>query len=246
VVSWGVVTDADGRLLRILGLLRGVGGDDDGNETRRLCVVAAEITGTTGAGIMIGGASGPHGSLCSTDERSALIEDLQFTLGEGPGVDAHRFGRASIEPDLADSALVRWAAFVPAAVAAGVRAVCSFPVRVGVVRLGALDLYRDRPGPLSDSQRADAFVLADMAARAILALRADPAPTGPAVAPDAEADFHLVVHQAAGMVSVQLAVSVPEALVRLRAHAFAVGKPINDVAAAVVGRDLRFGSERPD
>lgn len=214
-------------------------------QTRRLCEVGAEVTGTSGAGITVSDEAGPQGSLCTTDAISMVIEDLQFTLGEGPGVDAHREGRTSIEPDLVDPAVSRWAAFAPAAVAAGARAVFAFPVGVGVVRLGALNLYRDLPGPLSDGQLADAFVMADVAARTILAMQADAPPASVAAALDAVADFHLVVHQAAGMVSVQLGVDVTEALVRLRAHAFASGEPINDVAASVVRRELRFGPGYP-
>jgi hypothetical protein len=47
-------------------------------------------------------------------------------------------------------------------------------------------------------------------------------------------------HQAAGMVSVQLSVSVAEALVRLRARAFSEGRPLEALAADVVGRRVRF------
>ena len=45
-----------------------------------------------------------------------------------------------------------------------------FPLHlVGTVRLGALlTSTADRPGPLSDDQHADALVLADIAAQAIL------------------------------------------------------------------------------
>src|SRR4029453_45198 len=98
-----------------------------------------------------------HGSLCTSDPTSALIEDAQYTLGEGPCVDAHRQGgrgagpapprgRPVLEPDLAGVGTTRWAAFTEAVVAAGVGAVFGFPLRVGAVRLGALNLYRDRSG----------------------------------------------------------------------------------------------------
>ena len=59
---------------------------------------------------------------------------------------------------------------------AGVRAVFGFPLRVGAVRLGALNLYRDQPGPLADEQHADALVLADVAAELILMLQAHAPP----------------------------------------------------------------------
>ena len=54
------------------------------------------------------------------------------------------------------------------------------------------------------------------------------------------ATYRAEVHQASGMISVQLNVSLAEALVRLRAHAYAQERPIAEVAADVVARRLRF------
>lgn len=200
------------------------------------------LTGVSGAGIMLLSDEVARGSLCTTDPTSALIEQVQFTLGEGPCVDAHRQGRPMLEPDLAGAGSGRWAAFAEPVVAAGVGAVFGFPLRVGAVRLGALNLYRDRPGDLTAEQHADALVLADVSAEAVLVLQAR-APAG-ALADELarSADFHLVVHQAAGMVAVQLAITVADALVRLRAYAFTDGRPLQDVADDVVARRLRFDS----
>ena len=100
------------------------------------------------------------------------------------------------------------------------RAVFGFPLRVGTVRLGALNLYRDRPGPLSGDQHADALVVADVAARWVLEAQAGAPPGTVAEELEAGADFHFAVHNAAGMVSVQEEISVTEALIRLRAFAF--------------------------
>ena len=115
-------------------------------------------------------------SLCSSNAVSALIEDLQFTLGEGPGIDAFRDDQPVLEPDLADPTYPRWVAFAPPAVQAGARAVFGFPVQVGVVHMGSLNLYRDRPGALTDDQHADSLVMADVAARAVVAMQADAPP----------------------------------------------------------------------
>jgi hypothetical protein len=118
--------------------------------------------------------------------------------------------------------------------------VFGFPLRVGTVRLGALNLYRDLPGPLGDDQHADALVMADVAARWVLEVQAH-APAG-ALADELEvgADFHFVVQNAAGMVSVQLGVSVTEALIRLRAYAFGHERLLGDVAREVVAHTLRL------
>ncbi|MHB1555699.1 MAG: GAF and ANTAR domain-containing protein [Acidimicrobiales bacterium] len=225
------------RLLRILTILSASG---EGGEAPRLCEVAAQAIGMSGAGIMVFDGDLPRGTVCTTDPVSALIEDLQHTLGEGPCVDAHTLGEPVSEADLAAPAVPRWPAFGPPAVTKGARAVFGFPVRIGAIRIGALNLYRDQPGTLSDDQHADALVMADVAARAILSLQADAPPGGLAVELEAGADFHFVVHQAAGMVSIQLDISVTEALLRLRAHAFATETPLAEVAQDVVDRQLRF------
>lgn len=225
---------------RRLALLRRVLGAGGELETQRLCDVCAEATGATGAGIMLMAGDVQRGSLCTTDAVSALLEQLQYDLAEGPCVDAYNHDRPVLEPDLADSSVLRWLAFTGPAVAAGVRAVFGFPLHVGAVRLGSLDLYCDAPGPLTDAQHADALLMADITAQAVLLLQAD-APAGTvATELEATADFQYVVHQASGMVAAQLEITVGLALARLRAHAFGNDRVLADVARDVVGRRLRF------
>jgi hypothetical protein len=202
-----------------------------------LCQLSAEVVGVTGAGIMLmSDDTFPRGSLCSTNSVSAMIEELQFTLGQGPCIDAYRDDRVVSEPNLAGPTSSRWPALCPPLLAAGARALFGFPLHVGGIRMGALNLYQDHAGDLSSTQHADAMTLAYVSARVVLgnygdfdALNAGPG-----------ADFHLVVHQAAGMVSVQLGVGLAEAMVRLRAHAFAEEESVDDVAELVVGRAMRF------
>jgi hypothetical protein len=182
----------------------------------------------------------PRGSLCSSDPVSQLIEDLQYTLGEGPCVDAYQLDRVITEPDLAEPEVRRWVAFTPPALQAGARAVFGFPLRVGAVRLGAMNLYRDKPSPLTDDQHADALVIADVAARWVLEAQAGAPPDTVAAALEVGAEFHFVVHNAAGMVSVQQGISVAEALIRLRAYAFSTDRLLADVAQDVVARRLRL------
>lgn len=227
------------RRARILAeLVRG-----DGLNAARLCEVAETVVGVSGAGIMIMSGDLPAGSLCTTNAMSRAIEDLQYTLGEGPCVDAYNLDRPVLEPDLEAPAEPRWLAFPRAALDCGARAVFGFPLRVGSVRLGALNLCCDRPGPLHDDQYADAVVMADVSAESVLALQAGAPPGELADALEDGSNFHTVVHQAAGMVSVQLGVSIAQAIVRLRAYAFANGRPLTDVASDVVAREIRFESD---
>jgi len=229
---------AGDRLQRILAELSG--GEADVWSSARLCRGCVKITGVDGAGIMLMSGDIPRGSLCTTNAVSHRIEELQYTLGEGPCVDAYQQDQVVAEPDLADPVTPRWFAFTPPALEAGVRAVFGFPVRSGTVRLGALNLYRDWPGPLSGGQHADALVLADVAARWVLEAQAGAPPDAVAEELEAGADFHFAVHNAAGIVSVQQDISITEALIRLRAYAFSNDRLLTDVAEDVITRRLRL------
>ncbi len=217
------------------------GGQLDAAHLGQVCVTATSVTG---AGLMLMSGEVSRGSVAATDATSTLIEDLQFSLGEGPCIDAYRLDEPVLEPDLAHPAVVRWVAFTPPAVEAGARSVFGFPLQVGSVRLGALNLYCDRPMHLTDDQHANALVTAEIAAQALLIMQAR-APIGVLAAElETSSNFQYVVHQAAGMVSAQLDVSVAQALIRLRGHAFGHGRPLTEVARDVVARRLRFGDGR--
>ena len=171
---------------------------------------------------------------------SHLIEDLQFTFGEGPCVDAYRLDAVVAEPDLADPVTRRWSAFTLPVLEAGVRAVFGFPLRAGAVRVGALNLYREMPGPLTGDQHADALVVAEVVARWVLEAQAGAPADRVAEWLEEGADFHFAVHNAAGIVSVQEGISVTEAFIRLRAHAFSADRLLADVARDVIARALRL------
>jgi hypothetical protein len=125
--------------------------------------------------------------------------------------------------------------------AAGARAIFALPLQVGAIRVGVLSLYRARPGPLPVGELADVLVFADVALHLLLD-SASGISDSPAYKPllAGLSDRRAVVYQATGMISVQLGVSLDEALARLRAHAFAASAVLGDVADDVVSRRLRF------
>lgn len=223
------------RRLRILSRIA----ENGDSSPDRLCNVCMDITATTGVGIMLITDDVPRGSPGTTNAVSALIEELQFILGEGPCIDAYNLALPTTEPDLANPTR-RWPGFTPPAFAAGVRAIFAFPLKVGTVRMGSLDLYRDHSGALSDDQHADALVMAEVIARAMITMQAQ-APLGElATEFEPMARLRDVVHQAVGMVSAQVGVSVDEALIRLRAHAFANDRRFAELTRDVVARRVRF------
>ncbi len=186
------------------------------------------------------------GSVASTDEVSTLIEDLQFALGEGPCVDAYREDRPVVEPDLVRAGQLRWPGFTPPAVRAGVGAVFGFPLRAGAVRLGSLNLYRTRLGPLEPDGHGDALIVADLAAEALLMMQAGAAPGDLAAGLEDGSNFQYSAHQAAGMMAVQLEVTVAQALIRLRGYAFGANRSLAEVADDVIARRLRFSPDDGD
>ncbi len=205
-----------------------------------VCRACVEVLAVDGAGIMLVNDDGHTTTMGVSDAAVARLEELQFVLGEGPGIDAHTTGRLVWVPDLDHGTGSQWAAYGTAAVEEGMAAVFAFPVQVGGVHLGALDVYRQRPGPLDSEQTRNAFLLAALTGETLLTLQAsitfDGAPGGPTLAGGLRAR----IHQAAGMVSEQLDISVGDALARLRAYAYAAQRPLDDVARDVVERRLRI------
>lgn len=173
---------------------------------------------------------------CS-DATTRHIEDLQFTLGEGPGPDAARTGAMVWALDLARVPFARWPALAMEAPDLDARAVFCFPMSIGAISVGVLTAVRRTPGPMTAQQTDDATILA-------AALTARCLGSGPRGAPfpaDSPRSLrHGVVHQATGMLSVQLSLPLPQALLRLRAHAYSSGRSITDVAQHVVDRSLRL------
>jgi hypothetical protein len=224
------------RLTKILSLLASSQGSGIGGTP--VCEVAAELTACTGACIMLLSDDQSKGSLCRTDEIAAFIEETQYTLGEGPSIEAYLTGRSVLVENLRSLSAPHWPAFTPLALDHGIEAIFSFPIRIGAVRLGAMNVYRSTPGALSIDQRSDALVLSDVAARTIVALQAYAAPGMLPYEIESGANFHFVVHQAAGILSEQLGISVQDALVRIRARAFTDNRPIDDVANDIVNHAL--------
>jgi hypothetical protein len=207
----------------------------------RLCAASAAVVAVTGAGVVLISGGRSLGSVCSSDPLTEAVEDLQYMLGEGPCLEAFRTKAPVLVPDLSTMDVTRWPTFREQATAAGARAAFGFPMLVGAACVGALDLYCDRSGALSGEQYADAVVVAHLVGRAVLGWQSA-APKGALAWQLEQVPAHRsVVHQATGMVSVQASVALPDALMLMRAHAFAEGRSVATVADDIVARRLRLG-----
>ncbi len=208
------------------------------------CEVAAAVAGADGGWLSVMSDPARRALVHATGPRAAELEELQFTLGEGPCSDAFRSGSPVLVADLAAPSWREWwPAFTPAGVAAGAAAMFAFPLAQGAIRVGVLGLYRATPGSLSPGALADVLVCADVALLLLLNSRAGLDGGGDGWAGDGWSDDHARVYQATGMLSAQRGVGLEEALALLRAYAFSHDLTLDEVAAAVVARRLRLDAE---
>ena len=244
----GVLSD---RMIAVLAVLNGAGADELSEQLLTAATAAAEALGVDGLSAGVG--TGPHGAVVAWGrEKVALaLEDLQFTVGQGPGLDAVAGGTPVLVADLHEHT-ARWPGFVPGALELKVRAVFAFPLRIGAISVGVLTAHRAVPGRLVDGQLADALALCE-AVGVLLLHYWSSADAGDGMSPEGgpqpgwaqPATHRAEVHQATGMISVQLDVTLAEALVRLRALAFSQDRAVAEVAADVVARRLRFQDPNP-
>ncbi|WP_343443745.1 GAF domain-containing protein [Micromonospora schwarzwaldensis] len=181
-----------------------------------VCAAAVSVAGVDSAAVAVLLDATPRELVYATDRTASELEDLTLTLGEGPCVDATTGGPALVADLTVPECRNRWPVFAPAAVLTGAGAVFALPLRVGGIRLGVLDLYRARAGDLRAEQLADALVLADTACGCCWTTRRATGRTGTTSGPRGAGLHYPRVHQATGMIMVQLGVSAAVALIRSR------------------------------
>ena len=193
---------------------------------------------------MIGGQIGP---ICVSNGNVAALEDIQFALGQGPCQDAYEIERPVHTPRLDEQAARRWPAFVDLANSSGISAVFAYPLIALGTKLGVMTMYQNVEGDLLDAQHSDSLAVAEAVTETVLSMQDAAAPGMLAAGLDDAVAYRAEIHQASGMVAVQLQVPVEDALLRMRGHAFAQGRTIAGVAADIVARRLRLGDDRhPD
>ena len=203
----------------------------------RLCSAAMVMLASPGVAIAMVTDDG-HLQTVSAVGLALLGEELQLTSGEGPTYESCRRGQPVLIDDLAHED--GWPVLGRDAGAAGIGAVFSFPLRSGAVGFGALTLYRDLAGPLEDGQYGDALVFARVTLDLLLADQEDLA-TGDLddlFAQNGSSAWQ--VHQATGMVSVQLDISLRDAMAMLRGEAFSSGRSLSDTAGEIVAGRLQL------
>jgi GAF domain-containing protein len=199
----------------------------------------AEMLPVSGASVSTFGPLLAAETVSATDARAGRIDEVQFDLGQGPCWDALSTRRPVLEPDLATSA--SWPAFTDAVRNEGVAAIFAFPLVLGPLEIGAVDLYSATRVALTTEEQRQALALSAVVSRLVLRHVVDdrrsemPSPFS-----------RRLIHQATGMVLTQMGISADDAYLIIQARAFAEGRPMRDVAEDVIERRIRFDTRTED
>lgn len=219
-----------------------------------ICDTAARLAGVDGAAVAVL-SDDVRELVHATDALAQQIDELQFTVGEGPCLQAYAQDRDELWPSTEDSEFARrWPLFTAEVVPLGVAAVFAFPVAGARRPVGVLELYRRTPGALApaelESARTCTAAIGDRLGsnwQSQVQRSGGTQAAIEAVGLHDGSSTHLddrftrgQVHIAAGMVAVQLKVSTQDGMTRLRAHAYAERRSVVAVAADVVSRRLSF------
>ncbi|MEP7089279.1 MAG: GAF and ANTAR domain-containing protein [Nocardioidaceae bacterium] len=205
----------------------------------RLCRTLVVELSVSGAAVNVMGSDPAAQAVAgSSDPRSARLDDLQFTTGEGPCHEAFSSRRPVLVADLVNEP--RWPGYCAAALDHGVRAVFAFPLQVGAVRLGVLDVYSEEARSLSELALALALAFAEIATESLLSVGSPGHRTTLEPGLGSSLGSRAQIYQAQGMVMVEHEIPLVDALVRMRGYAFAHQRSLSDVAEEIVGGRLRL------
>jgi GAF domain-containing protein len=192
-----------------------------------------ELLATDEAGIMLVDPRGNLQAVASSSERTRLLELFELQNQEGPCLDAFRSGEMVTSGDLGRDA-ARWPTFAPRAHADGFAAVVSLPLRLRRDVIGALNLLRDAPGPLTDADLALARALADVATIGLLQERAVRESRTSAGQLQLALTSRVLIEQAKGVIAARHDIDIDQAFEMLRGYARRHGRKLTELARAVV------------
>jgi hypothetical protein len=213
-----------------------------------LCEACVVLFGIDAAAISLVFSGVTSGTFGSSDAAARVYDELQFTIGEGPCLDSVSTRGPVLVPDLAKSDFIRWPLYRPALLDKKIRGVFAIPVVLAGEFVGALDFFKTQPGELRVDQLAGAVIAAELAGAPLLDLmHSDLQAAVNDPYSSAWADFNALsrteVSQATGMLVAQLGIEPAEALVRMRAHAYATNRSATEVARDILDRRLRLEAD---
>lgn len=210
----------------------------------RLCEACVDLLEVDGASVsLVDGLGSTQGTFGSSGALSRMLDELQFTYGQGPCLDAVATNRPVHATDLDAPDEDRWPALAEAVLGHGIRAVFALPVTIANTPIGALDLFRRSSGPLGENSLTGGLWAADLAALPVLDLmnaKVDWDAAGAAQDSwDQLASLERVeVYQATGFLIDALHITAADAVARLRAHAIAQSLTASQVAYRILDRQI--------
>ena len=177
--------------------------------------------------------------VCAAGRYATVFGELQIDLGQGPAWDAYLTGRPVLVRHM--SVGTRWPILLERMDGLSIESVFAFPLRAGALDVGALCLTTSASRGLNEEQLVAAAALVPLAGAAVVARALRAAERGD----DVEEVTMREVHQATGMAAAQLGVTPDEALLAIRAHAFATSRSVRQVAQDLVQRRLDLSRDEP-
>ncbi len=208
-----------------------------------ISTACVELLAADGAAVLLMAEAGVPWQVAAAVGRLTLeLEQAQLTVGEGPAVEAYHSGGPVLVPN-AVAVAGRWPGLA-SVLPSGVRALFAFPLQVGAVRFGVLEMYSSSPGRWDGAQLSLALRVVDCSADALLFSVGSAGGDAldwldrlPGTVPE--------IDQAAGMSSILLGVSLPIAYARLRGYAFGHDQSLAAISRGVVAGRLRLDDDGP-
>jgi transcriptional regulator with GAF, ATPase, and Fis domain len=187
------------------------------------------LLGASAAGVMLADPRGELRVAAASSQEAGLIELFQIQNDQGPCLECFRTGRPVTVADLTGPSQ-QWPWFAAAAAQAGFRAVEALPMRLRDEVIGALNLFRARPGPLDPAELRIGQALADVATVGLLQERN--VRRGEVVAEQLEAALNsrVVIEQAKGKLAERLGLDMDRSFGLLRDYARNSNQRLTDVA----------------
>lgn len=198
---------------------------------------SVELLDASAAGLLLADNHDALRLMASTSEAMELVELFQVQNDEGPCLDCYRQGEPVIVADLA-TADNPWPRFTRYATENGFASAAALPLRLRRRVLGALNLFRDRPGALSGADVALGQALTDVATIALLQFHAAREAHTLAEQLQEALQTRIAIEQAKGVLAERGDIGTDQAFTRLRSYARSHNRLLTDVAEEVVAGTL--------
>lgn len=209
-----------------------------GTPSEKICDVAAEILkcGIVSICLTIANTYNP---VATTNTLGTYLDEEQFVLGDGPTFSS-RFSLSPIHVEnfQSKSSVDSYPAFSRVAIKHEIVSAHAFPLIIGSARIGALTLYWKHPVSLGADHYADCLILATLATAELVRVQAGIDDDSITEMFETQQLRKSVLQIAAGMTAEKLNCNVIEALVRIRALAFAQDLPVTQIAKSIVNREI--------